>query len=261
MQQNSSLQNQRPLAVVIMAAGKGTRMKDPSKAKVMYEVLGKPMLHYVIELAHELTASRIIAIVGYQRDTVIHYVQKNHSNVEIAIQTEQLGTGHAIMQVESLLKGFQGDVLILSGDVPLLTVGSLKELVSCHRQKMANATILTSDFNDPTGYGRIIRSLDGSVERIVEQKDATQEERQVKEINSGIYMFDVSKLFEALKHITKQNVQNEYYLTDVFGHFWKQHWKVYAVKTSHTEEILGVNTIEQLEDVQAVLLNRKREKL
>ena len=259
MQKNGTSQIQRPLAAVIMAAGKGTRMKDSSKAKVMYEVLGKPMVHYVLDLAKMLKASRVIVIVGYQRDTVIQYLQNSHPNVEIAVQEEQLGTGHAIMQSEATLKGFSGDVVVLSGDVPLLTADSVQELIDHHQQTAASATILTADFTDPTGYGRIVRNSDGSVKRIVEHKDATEEERHVKEINSGIYVFNGQKLFDGLKHITPQNVQNEYYLTDVFEYFWKRLWKVSALKTLHVEEIIGVNTVNQLEEVKHVLLSRKQQ--
>jgi bifunctional N-acetylglucosamine-1-phosphate-uridyltransferase/glucosamine-1-phosphate-acetyltransferase GlmU-like protein len=151
MQTNTTSQIQRPLAAIIMAAGKGTRMKDSSKAKVMYEVLGKPMVHYVLDLAKMLKASRVIVIVGYQRDTVIQYLQNSHPNVEIAVQEEQLGTGHAIMQSEATLKGFSGDVVVLSGDVPLLTADSVQELIDHHQQTAASATILTADFTDPTG--------------------------------------------------------------------------------------------------------------
>jgi UDP-N-acetylglucosamine pyrophosphorylase len=259
MQKNGTSQIQRPLAVVIMAAGKGTRMKDSSKAKVMFEVLGKPMIHYVVDLAKMIKSSCVIVIVGYQRDTVIQYLQNSHPNVEIAVQAEQHGTGHAIMQVEETLKDFTGDVVVLSGDVPLLTTDSMRKLMDHHYQTAASATILTADFADPTGYGRIIRNSDGSVKRIVEHKDATEKERQVKEINSGIYVFNAQKLFDGLKHITPQNVQNEYYLTDVFDHFWKRQWKVSALKTLHVEEIMGVNTMNQLEEVKQVLLSRKQQ--
>jgi UDP-N-acetylglucosamine pyrophosphorylase len=258
MQRNKVSGFQRSLAAVIMAAGKGTRMKDASKAKVMYEVLGKPMVHYVVDLALMLKSSRVIVIVGYQRDMVVRYLQNSHSNVEIVVQAEQLGTGHAIMQTKSALEDFSGDVVILSGDVPLLTIESMQKLIGHHYKTAASATILTADFSDPTGYGRIIRNADGSVKRIVEHKDATEEERKVNEINSGIYIFDRQKLFNALQHITPQNVQNEYYLTDVFGNFWSQQWKVSALKTGHVEEIMGVNTVQQLEEVEQILLTREK---
>ncbi len=258
MQKNDNSYIQRPLAAVIMAAGKGTRMKDPSKAKVMYEVLGKPMVHYVVDLAKMLKTSRIIVIVGYQRDAVIQYLRNSHPDVEIAVQAKQLGTGHAIMQTESVLKDFAGDIVILSGDVPLLTVDSMQELINHHHRTNSAATILTADLSDPTSYGHIIRNNNGSVKRIVEHKDATEEERKLKEINSGIYVFDKQKLFDGLKHITPKNVQNEYYLTDVFEHFWKHRWKVSALKTTFVEEIMGVNTVNQLEEVRQVLLERKQ---
>jgi len=258
--QNNKISNiQRPLAAVIMAAGKGTRMKDATRAKVMYEVLGKPMVHYVVDLAMMLKASRVIVIAGYQRDTVIRYLQNSHPDVEIVVQAEQLGTGHAIMQTKAALGTFTGDVVILSGDVPLLTAESMQKLINYHLQTEASATILTADFSDPTGYGRIIRNDDGSVKRIVEHKDATEEERRVNEINSGIYVFNRQKLFTALQRITPQNVQNEYYLTDVFGHFWTQQWRISALKTKQVEEIMGVNTVQQLEEVKQVLLARKQQ--
>lgn len=259
MQKNDSTLEVRPLAAVIMAAGKGTRMKDPSKAKVMYEVLGKPMVHYVVDLARTLTASRTIVIVGYQREAVIQYLRSSHPEVEIAVQAEQLGTGHAIIQTGTILKEFAGNVAVLSGDVPLLTAKSMQELLRHHQSTQAEATILTADFSDPTGYGRIIRESDGSVIRIVEHKDATEQEREVHEINSGIYVFDAQKLFIGLKQLTPKNLQNEYYLTDVFEFFWQKQWKVSALKTSHIEEIMGINTVDQLQEVKKVLMERTQE--
>ena len=128
------IEKKRGLAVVIMAAGKGTRMKDPSKAKVMYELLGKPMIHYVVDLAYNLKADRVIVIVGYKSEVVKNYICKSHPNIEIALQAEQLGTGHAVMQTETALKDFYGDVIVLSGDVPLLTVKSMQQLIEHHFQ-------------------------------------------------------------------------------------------------------------------------------
>jgi UDP-N-acetylglucosamine diphosphorylase/glucosamine-1-phosphate N-acetyltransferase len=240
-----------------MAAGKGTRMKDPSKAKVMYEVLGKPMIHYVLDVAYALKSNRVIVIAGYQRDAVMAYIKRSHPTAEIAVQAEQLGTGHAIMQTREPLKHYDGDVAVLSGDVPLLTVQSMQRLIDHHRQTHAVATILTAEYADPAGYGRIIRNQDGSVKKIVEHKDATEEERQVKEINSGIYVFDREKLFDGLNNIHSNNAQKEYYLTDVFEHFWNHQWTVAALKAEHPEEIQGVNTLDQLREVESVLLHRQ----
>jgi UDP-N-acetylglucosamine pyrophosphorylase len=243
------------LAVVIMAAGKGTRMKYPSKAKVMYELLGKPMIHYVVDLAYNLKADRVIVIVGYQSEVVKKYICISHPQIEIALQAEQLGTGHAVMQTETALKDFHGNVIVLSGDVPLLTAASMQRLIEHHFQTDAAATILTAHIDDPTGYGRMIRNNDGSVKKIVEQKDATEEERQMKEINSGIYIFNKKKLFNALQHITPHNVQKEYYLTDVFEYFWKNNWKVSALRASSVDEIRGINTIEQLQEAEKIKLS------
>ncbi|HTP79019.1 MAG TPA: sugar phosphate nucleotidyltransferase [Bacteroidota bacterium] len=247
----------RNLAAVVMAAGRGTRMRDPSKAKVLYEIDGRPMIHFVADLAFDLGASRVIIIVGYQREAVTEYVRRSHPEVECVVQAEQLGTGHAVMQSERALNGFEGDVVVLSGDVPLLTRESMNELLVHHAKSGAVATILTAEFEDPTGYGRIIRNSDGSVEKIVEHKDASAGERTVREINSGIYVFDKVKLFNGLSHITQHNVQHEYYLTDVFEYFWRNKWMVSALKASHPDEIRGVNTFDQLEEVKRVLMGRK----
>ena len=160
------------------------------------------------------------------------------------------------MQTQDVLSGHDGSVVILSGDVPLLTAHTIQGLIDNHRESQALATILSARYDDPAGYGRIIRNPDGSVKKIVEHKDATAEEKAVHEINSGIYIFDCRKLFEALKTLRPNNIQKEYYLTDVFEYFWKQHWIVKALPAEHPDEIQGVNTVGQLEEVRKVLLSR-----
>ena len=247
----------RPFAAVIMAAGKGTRMKDSNRAKVMFEVLGKPLLGYVVDLAHEIRAARVIAVVGYQRETVAEYVHRTAPGVEVCVQAEQRGTGHAVMQTEQMLDGFDGDVLVLSGDVPLLTADSMNAFLDHHREQGAVASILTAQFEDPAGYGRIIRNPDGSVRKIVEHRDANADELAVREINSGIYVFDREKLFDSVDHISPHNAQNEYYLTDVFDYFWKHHWIVAALPATHPDEIRGINTVEQLDEARVVLERRQ----
>ncbi len=246
----------RPLAAVVMAAGRGTRMKDPTKAKVMYDLNGMPLIHYVADLAYELKTSRVIVIVGHQRDVVVDFLRREHPDVETAVQDQQLGTGHAVLQAEKALAPFEGDVVVLSGDVPLLTAESMRELIRHHRSTRAVGTILTAKLNDPTGYGRVLRNPDGSVRRIVEHKDATEEERRIDEINSGIYVFDCRRLYEALHHLTPANAQGEYYLTDVFEDFWKHHQTVSALLASHPDEIRGINTPDQLEEARIALLSR-----
>jgi UDP-N-acetylglucosamine pyrophosphorylase len=246
----------RDLAVVIMAAGKGTRMKNPDMAKVMYPINGRPMIDYVIDLALELDSRRIVAIVGWQKDTVIDHLRQSGRLVEFAEQTPQLGTGHAVMQAEPVLKDHDGNVLVLSGDVPTLSVATMKRLIDHHDSTDVVATVLTAEPADATGYGRILRGDDGTVIGIVEHRDATEEQRGIREINSGIYVFDSRTLFQGLQHITPTNVQREYYLTDVFGYFWRNNLRVAAVKASEASEIQGINNLEQLEEARSILAAR-----
>lgn len=244
----------RQLAVVIMAAGKGTRMNNPEMAKVMFSINGKPMIEHVVDLALKLNAVRVVVVVGWKKETVInHLAQRFSSRVQCVEQNPQLGTGHAVMQAEGPLRGFEGDVLVLSGDVPMLTVETAESLLSLHRSSGARATILTAVLEDAAGYGRILRNTDGSVLGIVEHKDATEEQREIKEINSGIYVFDSKLLFDSLQHITPTNAQNEYYLTDVFHYFWLHQFKVSASVAHNPLEISGINTVAQLEAAQAAM--------
>ncbi|MCS7230020.1 MAG: sugar phosphate nucleotidyltransferase [Candidatus Kryptonium sp.] len=254
----SNYKHPRNLATVILAAGKGTRMKNPDMSKVMFYLNGEPMIKNVVNLAFKINSDRVIVVVGYNKEMVMDYLKRIAPSVEFAIQEEQLGTGHAVMQTEEMLKNFDGDVLVLSGDVPLLTVKTMRRLLKHHYESNAVATLLTAEVDDPTGYGRIIRNPDGSVDRIVEHKDATEEERKIKEINSGIYVFKREPLFEALKHITPHNVQGEYYLTDVFYYFSHHDMKICALKAENWDEIHGINTMEQLEKAREILERRRQ---
>jgi UDP-N-acetylglucosamine pyrophosphorylase len=244
----------KELSVVIMAAGKGTRMNNPEKAKVMFTVNGKPMVEHVVDLSLKLDAKQVVVIVGWQKNSVIDHLRNVFGDrVECVEQNPQLGTGHAVMQAEPPLKDFAGDVLVLSGDVPLLTLETSRNLVDFHHTSGARATVLTAVLDDATGYGRILRNTDGSVLGIVEHKDATEEQREIREINSGIYVFDAKLLFESLKHITPTNAQKEYYLTDVFHYFWLHQFKVSAVVANDPLEIQGINTVAQLEGARGVI--------
>ncbi len=241
------------LAVTIMAAGKGTRMKNPEKAKVMYEINEKPMIEYIVNLASKLQAKSTLLIIGWQKELVMEHFSKLSYKVEFVEQNEQLGTGHAVLQTIKPLKDFIGDILVLSGDVPLLTEKTVKALIGYHRATEAVATILTADLDDPTGYGRIVHNEDGSVKKIVEHKDASKKELTIKEINSGIYVFSKDKLFECLPKLDPNNVQGEYYLTDVFELFWRNNWRVSAVKAIDSIEVMGINDLKQLEEAQKIM--------
>ena len=255
----------RELAVVILAAGLGKRMKSPDKPKVMFELNGKPMIQFVIELALNVNAQRIIPIVGNHRQQVIDFVDNLIPNlpfadekgakavIEYAIQEKQLGTGHAIMQTEEPLKDFTGNVLILSGDVPLLKFETVERLINEHQDNDFDATLLTTVFKDATGYGRIVRDSEGMFLKIVEHKDATEEEKKINEINPAIYIAKSNVLFDALHKVTPDNNQNEYYLTDIFHFIAKE--KIGTVVTEDEMEVTGINSIEQLTEMEKYLNN------
>jgi UDP-N-acetylglucosamine pyrophosphorylase len=242
------------LAIIIMAAGKGTRMQS-ELPKVLHQANGRPLIDYVLDTANALDPVKTVLIVGHQAELVKAAAARYQ--VTAALQEPQLGTGHAVMQAEAHLRDFEGDVLILSGDAPLVNAGTLQELIAFHRSRNGAATVLTAELDDPTGYGRIIRQEDSeSVLKIVEQKDATREELAVREINSGIYVFNARLLFQALREVNTNNAQKEYYLTDVFGICFQSGKRVYAFRTENPDEILGINTPEQLMDAERLLLQK-----
>lgn len=246
-----------PLAVVILAAGKGTRMKSLEKPKVMFPVAGKPMIGHVIEQANALSPEKIICITGYLREQVEEFCQKEFGNqVSFALQAEQLGTGHAVSQTAPLLDTFEGNVLILSGDVPLLTPNTLKSFVEFHQNHNSTCSVLSVVAENPFGYGRIIRDANGNFTKITEQKDASPEEALVNEVNSGIYIVSANELFKALSLVQNTNSQGEYYLTDIISILRHQGKTVTAWICPNFDEVQGVNTIEQLTEVESVFLAR-----
>lgn len=236
-----------PLAVVVLAAGKGTRMNNPGKAKVMFTLSGVPMIDYVIRQALALQAKPIVAVVGYEKDSVINYLSTAFpQRVVFAEQNQQLGTGHAVVQAQPALCAFEGNVLILSGDVPLLRADTLRAFAASHQQHQAVLSVLAVEAPDPTGYGRIVCDSNGQFERIVEHKDATEEERAIRDINSGIYIVQAQQLFSALARVQNTNVQGEYYLTDIVGILRSDGHTVHAWRSTAFGEVQGINTVEQL---------------
>lgn len=222
---------------IVLAAGQGVRMKSKTP-KVLHEVAGLPMISHVLARLSELGVDRKIVVVGVGQDQVR---AKLGDACEYVVQEEQLGTAHAIMQAKDLLAGAEGLTLIICGDTPLLTTETLAALVEKHKNEGAAATILTAIIDKPTGYGRIIHDEAKLVEGIVEESEATEAERAVKEINSGVYCFDNRLLFEGLSEIKNDNRKGEYYLTDIIGIFRKRGAKVCTYRTSNLHEIHGVN--------------------
>lgn len=234
--------------VLVLAAGKGTRFKS-DLPKVLHKVLGKPMLWYVLKAAKESGASEVITVVGHRRDLVEEFLKAEFPDVKVVYQDEQLGTGHAVMCAEGLLKGFKGKLVVANGDMPLVRAEDIRALSSAE----GDMVVLTAKTENPSGYGRVIR--DGEeVLYIVEEKDADEEEKKVKEVNTGIYAFDVEKLFGALKEIDNNNAQKEYYLPDVLKVFKQKGYKVVSVKSEDFSRFMGVNNRYELSKVEKLLL-------
>ena len=242
-------------ATIILAAGKGTRMKS-ALPKVMHSAAGKPMLQHVLDAAITAGAIRNVVVVGFGADIVRASIGEQ---ADYAEQNEQKGTGHAVMMAETALCDFNGVVMVLCGDTPLLMPDTLSILYRQHIETKAAATVLSAKMPD-AGYGRVIRNDDGRVLRIVEKKDCSATELVVDEYNSGIYCFDCKKLFAALKELTPNNAQGEYYLTDVISVLNNQHEKVWAVVVGDWQETIGVNSRVELAQADKIIRDRIREK-
>ena len=241
---------------VILAAGKGTRMPG-DKPKVLYTLASKPLIGYSIETAQALNAENIIVIVGYQRELVTDKIKP--LGVQTAIQDPQLGTGHALMQAEPLLKNEPCNLLVLCGDVPLLRPQTLIALFAAHEKHNADATILTTLMENPTGYGRVLRN-NGEITAIIEERDAGPEIKRINEINSGIYIFKSPLIFEILRQIKPGNVQKEYYLTDAIALLLRAGKRVMTLVLENPDEIHGINTPEQLKEAERLLSQRNKDK-
>ncbi|MCY3770490.1 MAG: NTP transferase domain-containing protein [Gemmatimonadetes bacterium] len=243
------------LITVILAAGKGTRMHS-DLAKVLHPLNGRPMIHYVLDTARALRSRRIIVIVGHQADAVRRELAG--MSVEFAVQEEQRGTGHAVRQAGPLLAGEKGVVLVLAGDMPLIRNSTLEALILAHRRESAAASVLTARVDDPTGLGRVLRDDAGHIDRIVEEKDATPEQRALREINTSTYCFEPTRLLGALDRLTPENRQGEYYLTDTIGILRREGHRVADAPAGMPEETIGINMPEHLSAAESWLLEDAR---
>jgi len=229
------------LAIVILAAGEGKRMKS-KLPKVLHPICGRPMIQYLFETTSKIGAKKRIIIVGYKSDQVTDFLKGLLSEGdEILLQPRQLGSGDGVRVAQKGLANFIGDILVLGADTPFLSVKTLLSLVACHRKERAAATLLVARLDDPTGYGRIIRGKDGQIERIVEEKDASSGELLVNEVNSGVYCFSAQSLFWGLPQLSDQNMQREFYLTDLVEMLTRHGDKVIGLEVSYPDEIMGIN--------------------
>ena len=240
---------------LILAAGQGTRMKS-NKLKVLHEVFDKALVEYPIAAAEYVGVDEICLIIGHKAEDI---KAKLGSEMTYVLQREQLGTGHAVMQAKEFIEDAD-EVLILCGDTPLITGETLEKMLTFHRGQKNALTVLSAIMEDPTGYGRIVRDGDGHLLKIVEQKDATEEEKRISEINGGIYVFNGKLLNEALSKITNNNAQNEYYLTDTIEILRQEGHLVDAIATDEADDIAGVNSRLQLAGVTAIMKKRINEK-
>ena len=237
---------------IILAAGKGTRMKS-DLPKVLHKVAGISMLEHVFRSVNAIDPEKTVTVVGHKAELVEQVLA---GQTDFVRQTEQLGTGHAVMMAEPVLENLTGQTLVIAGDTPLITGESLKNLIDFHINHKNVATILTAEADNPFGYGRIVRNQHGEVLKIVEQKDASDFEQQIKEINTGTYVFDNARLFEALKNINTNNAQGEYYITDAIGIFRENGEKVGAYTLKDFDESLGVNDRVALATAESVMRRR-----
>ena len=244
------------LKSVILAAGKGTRMKSETP-KVLHTIFDKTLVGYVIEAVNGTgLADENFVIVGHQAERVEEYIKENYSNARTVLQSPQLGTGHAVSMVLPYLQDFDGEVVILCGDTPLITAETLKEFVEYHKENRSDLTVMSAIFDNPTNYGRIIRNANGHVEGIVEEKDATPEQKGVNEINAGIYCLDWMKVKPAFSELKTNNAQGEYYLTDIIKWGNEQGLSVNAYTLKNNEEIYGINSKANLAEATK-FLNRR----
>lgn len=248
----------KSLAAIILAAGKGTRMKS-GRAKVTFPLADKPMIQRVVNTALAMDCAKVCVVVGYQKESVIACLNEDE-RLSFIEQQEQLGTGHAVLITEAAFSDPQQDLLILCGDVPLLTTATISDLYQQHLETKAVCTVLTAFSDDPGKYGRIVRDEEGKLCKIVEYKDATDAQRAITEWNTGIYCFKAGELFSCLKNTSNQNQQGEYYLTDVVEMLYNQGKTISSVVLKDLMEVSGVNSQEQLAELEDIFVDKIRRK-
>jgi len=244
------------MKAIVLAAGKGKRLQSEqfNLPKVLRQALGKPLIEYVLENISHIKNKDVYIVVGYMKEKIMETLGESYN---YASQDEQLGTGHAVMMTEPLLKNYDGNILVLYGDMPLFKKQTYKEIVSQHEKSGVDCTLVTAIVNNPPDYGRIIRDTKGDITDIIENKDCTAQEKKINELNVGIYMFKGNLLFESLKQLNNNNSQKEYYLTDVPKIMIKSGLMVRTYTVTDNSEIFGVNTAEDLELCEKLLKQRE----
>ena len=248
------------IKAIILAAGKGTRMKSETTPKVLHEIMGKTLLGYVMDNVKLFTKEQYV-IVGHQSEAVEKYITDNYDSAKTVLQSPQLGTGHAVSMVCPYLENYEGQVLILCGDTPLIKEDTLKKFVEFHNSNNSDLTVMSTIFDNPTNYGRIIRENDNTLKCIVEEKDATPEQKAIKEVNAGIYCLNWGKIKNAFSQLKTNNAQGEYYLTDIIQWGKEQKLNVNAFILENSDEIYGINSRQNLAQATKIMNLRKLDEL
>lgn len=250
----------KDLKTVVLAAGKGTRMKSETP-KVLHEIFNKPLVSRVLDAVIEAGSKENITVVGHKAEEVEKYLSQNYESAICVLQKEQLGTGHALKTASEKLENFKGNVLVVCGDTPLITGKTLKDFVEFHNQSNADITVMSAFFDNPKGYGRIVRDNNNNVLKIVEEKDADDEVKKIKEINAGIYCFNWESVGYGINEIKNNNAQNEYYLTDLIKWGVSRSKKVSPYVLESSDEIFGINSKKHLAIATNIMKQRKLDEL